>query len=289
MLVVVLNNFKVFMITWGIILLVNQIFIFGACFAPYCLLAALPHTGIIAAVFTYFSIKTENDKHLTESEKMLRDIDNKQKIEALWNDGWTIIGKFINYLIYLVIIGFILYAIVTKLYNSFQEKTTETSSRTTIVNTPKYKTSSKAHGLYSLKVITNPANARVQIMNVKPKYYHGIKLKKGRYNIRVSKPGYITGNYTVDHYQDTDYEGISLQKKVAKSKHNNFQIQRKGSRLIYKIVDKNPCYITYKNSMFHSNTCSNHTNSKGMRIYCTKSKKVCKTAQEIRLALDRQL
>jgi hypothetical protein len=39
---------KFFFIAWLIILILNQVFIFGACFALYCLLAALPHTGVIA-------------------------------------------------------------------------------------------------------------------------------------------------------------------------------------------------------------------------------------------------
>jgi hypothetical protein len=43
------------------VLIANQIFIFGACFAPYCLIAGLPHTGIIAAVITYFMNET-NEK-----------------------------------------------------------------------------------------------------------------------------------------------------------------------------------------------------------------------------------
>lgn len=46
------------------VILINQIVIFGACFAPYCLIAALPHTGIIAALITYFSneSKIEDNK-----------------------------------------------------------------------------------------------------------------------------------------------------------------------------------------------------------------------------------
>lgn len=55
----VFSNFQVFLVTWIIVILVNQIFIFGACFAPYCLIAALPHTGVIAALITYFSQKNE--------------------------------------------------------------------------------------------------------------------------------------------------------------------------------------------------------------------------------------
>ena len=50
----ILGNFQKFMVIWIIVLLVNQIVIFGACFQPYCLIAALPHTGVIAALITYF-------------------------------------------------------------------------------------------------------------------------------------------------------------------------------------------------------------------------------------------
>ena len=47
---------------------------------------------------------------------------------------------------------------------------------------------------YSLQVKVIPSNARVQIMNIKPKFYNGIELKEGSYRIRVSKKGYITSD-----------------------------------------------------------------------------------------------
>ncbi len=50
----VFKNFQFFLVTWIIVILINQIFIFGACFAPYCIIAALPHTSVIAILFTYF-------------------------------------------------------------------------------------------------------------------------------------------------------------------------------------------------------------------------------------------
>ena len=49
-------------------------------------------------------------------------------------------------------------------------------------------------------------------MNIKPVYYNGIKLKKGRYDIRVSKAGYVTGDYYVDMTQDSRYS-ITLNRK----------------------------------------------------------------------------
>ena len=51
---IIVKNFQTFLITWVVILIANQLFIFGACFAPYCLIAGLPHTGVIAALVTYF-------------------------------------------------------------------------------------------------------------------------------------------------------------------------------------------------------------------------------------------
>ena len=50
----IFNSFQTFLMIWAVVILVNQIFIFGACFEIYCLLAALPHTSVIAAVVVYF-------------------------------------------------------------------------------------------------------------------------------------------------------------------------------------------------------------------------------------------
>jgi len=63
-----LKNIKFFLISWVIILFINQIAIFGACFMPYCLLAALPHTFILAALLSYFvnKYKKEEDPEIVE-------------------------------------------------------------------------------------------------------------------------------------------------------------------------------------------------------------------------------
>lgn len=58
----IIGNFQKFVVIWVVIVLINQIFIFGACFAPYCLAAALPHTGIISALITYFSRDESDNK-----------------------------------------------------------------------------------------------------------------------------------------------------------------------------------------------------------------------------------
>ncbi len=59
--------------------------------------------------------------------------------------------------------------------------------------------------LYSLYIETNPKDARVQIMNIKPKYYDGIRLRPGRYNIRVSKKRYYNDNFYIDLEEDSSF------------------------------------------------------------------------------------
>jgi len=62
----VMKNIKKFFGIWFVIILLNQIFIFHACFAPYCLLAALPHTGVIAFFFTWLFVDGEQKIKETE-------------------------------------------------------------------------------------------------------------------------------------------------------------------------------------------------------------------------------
>lgn len=45
---------------------------------------------------------------------------------------------------------------------------------------------------YSLTINQTPSSARVSITNIKPRYYDGIKLVAGTYNVKVSKKGYLT-------------------------------------------------------------------------------------------------
>lgn len=73
MIEIIKENAKSFFITWAIVIFLNQLFIFGACFAPYCIIAALPHTGIIAAVVTYLKFR-ENSEEVKEKFKQARKI-----------------------------------------------------------------------------------------------------------------------------------------------------------------------------------------------------------------------
>ncbi|GAA58418.1 hypothetical protein P20652_0272 [Pseudoalteromonas sp. BSi20652] len=44
----------------------------------------------------------------------------------------------------------------------------------------------------TLTVITNPSDARVRIMNIGPVYQDAMELKEGKYDIEVTKAGYLT-------------------------------------------------------------------------------------------------
>ena len=66
---------------------------------------------------------------------------------------------------------------------------------------------------FSLRINTDPSNAKVSITNIKAKYYNGIKLKKGTYKIKVSKNAYTTKRGTINLESDTEIT-VSLDKKV---------------------------------------------------------------------------
>lgn len=64
---------------------------------------------------------------------------------------------------------------------------------------------------FSLKINTIPYDARVQILNIIPKYYDGIELKKATYKIKVSKSGYESKRFDIDLKSDVNLD-IKLQK-----------------------------------------------------------------------------
>lgn len=61
-----------------------------------------------------------------------------------------------------------------------------------------------------LTVRTGPAAARVQIMNIGPKYHAGIRLPPGRYDIKVTADGYDTIDRTLQHGDEPTEVWIGL-------------------------------------------------------------------------------
>ncbi len=55
------ENVEQFFIIWAIVLVLNQIFLFHACFKPYCIGSALPHTAVVAFLWVFFSKKYYGD------------------------------------------------------------------------------------------------------------------------------------------------------------------------------------------------------------------------------------
>ena len=80
------ENIQAFFGVWLMLIILNQIFIYHGCFAPYCLLAALPHTGVLAFLWVKFLIapKTPDKKVDASFEQIKRDNErNKLKQDAI--------------------------------------------------------------------------------------------------------------------------------------------------------------------------------------------------------------
>ena len=63
------TNARRLLYVWLAVLLVNQLVIFGACFAPYCLLAAVPHTLAIAVLLNFLGFKEEEGMQTKSAAK----------------------------------------------------------------------------------------------------------------------------------------------------------------------------------------------------------------------------
>ncbi|MCP4698767.1 MAG: SUMF1/EgtB/PvdO family nonheme iron enzyme [Gammaproteobacteria bacterium] len=69
-----------------------------------------------------------------------------------------------------------------------------------------------ARGGFVLTVKTEPADARVRILNIVERYRDGIRLSPGRYHIEVSKDGYLTHKKWRELNEDTVYP-VALKEK----------------------------------------------------------------------------
>ena len=55
------NNIKNLIIIWIVIIFLNQVILFGACFKMYCLINAIPHTFVIAFVINMIFKDKQNE------------------------------------------------------------------------------------------------------------------------------------------------------------------------------------------------------------------------------------
>ena len=87
---------------------------------------------------------------------------------------------------------------------------------------------------FTLTINPSPSDATVSITNIKPKYYDGMRLKKGTYNIKVSKSGYITKRGVVTLDSDAKLT-ISLDKKVKQTSYKaSTSLVQKSLKKIWK-------------------------------------------------------
>ncbi len=213
------NFSKVFGI-WFVLTIINQFVFFGACLQPYCILASVPHISVITAVIV--AITAKDDEEAKEKADAF-----SVKADIFWSllFKWLFIGT-IAILVILFIYGkFIKDQPRSSGQNSFNTNSSSSVSMdilrqnqidhcietsggwqfSKIGNDVICKNINHNNKKYSLIVRAYPSNARIQIMNIKPVYYDGIKLKKGRYDIRVSKSGYITENFYIDFTESSTY------------------------------------------------------------------------------------
>lgn len=101
---------------------------------------------------------------------------------------------------------------------NLQVKMNKQENKINLVDNEKLNRSENKNARYSLSVNTNPRGAKVQIMNIVPVYYDGIKLKPGRYDIKVSKPTYIAWRKWIEITNKDIVLPVSLQKDMRKAK-----------------------------------------------------------------------
>lgn len=60
-------------------------------------------------------------------------------------------------------------------------------------------------GEYPFVITAHPMDAKIMIMNIKPKYKKGMVLPKGKYDIKVSQHGYKSERIWVKHTDDSPH------------------------------------------------------------------------------------
>lgn len=76
-----------FFIVWGAILFLNQLFLFHGCFYPNCLIAALPHTGIIAFLIIIFTSEKVEDEFKKKKNKE-KDLKSQDDVVSQWTKSY---------------------------------------------------------------------------------------------------------------------------------------------------------------------------------------------------------
>jgi hypothetical protein len=98
---------------------------------------------------------------------------------------------------------------------------------------------------FSLTINTIPSKARVRILNIKPKYYDGMKLKEENYRIEISHDGYKTvkkwiklNHNTVLDFKLEENQEQSYQKSINNKENDHYIYQGVNKAISIYIFDK---------------------------------------------------
>jgi len=145
---------------------------------------------------------------------------------------------------------------------------------TSVVAKPsKYSFKTKAPTHFSLTINTTPYNAKVYITNIKPKYYDGIKLKKGTYNIKVKRAGYLTKEGTIELTRSESINIVLEKEKVvykAKPKPQKRYSSSKDVTVIDGLMWQDEKYTEAEEQAYWHYTYGKVQDWKGAINYCQK-------------------
>ena len=131
---------------------------------------------------------------------------------------------------------------ITKLTSSKTQKELEnilTHQNTKRIVTPIQK--------FSLSITTMPSPAKIKFLNIKPTYYDGMKLKKGKYHIEVSKKGYRTIDkwITLKQNENFNFELKKIEKYIAPKVIKDEYVISHDSYVSSKIIKHEDSVITH--------------------------------------------
>jgi formylglycine-generating enzyme required for sulfatase activity len=79
---------------------------------------------------------------------------------------------------------------------------------------------------------TTPANARVRIMNINPRYQDGMELADGDYDVLVDAPGYHSWRQTISHAGRATWQQVTLTAKPAATTSGSFNDPATGMEFV---------------------------------------------------------
>ena len=112
-------------------------------------------------------------------------------------------------------------------------------------------------------IVSAPKNSRIRILNIKEKYKNCIALKRGKYNIEVSKKGYITYKRWIGIGRDVNFPVTLVKKKKVRNTKKKAQNKKtlkskKYSKSLFKgysphsEIGSNNCIGFYPNYLVES-------------------------------------